>query len=120
MADAQLDHGEPDAYAAKAYLDQAKRLLDDGEVEGMSREGRSIVLHHATIAACDAVLAIDGVTIRGSEKGHSLRLAETQTRLGGELDDLFERLEDARDTRAAASYRAAPVPRQTSKPRSSL
>ena len=68
------------------------------------------MLHAAAIAACDAVLAISGWQVTGgSEGGHVLRLEEAHKCLGGGCGDLFERLDNARDRRIQASYRAGSI-----------
>lgn len=103
---AQLERIEKDVWAARDFLDQARKLLADGETEGLHDEGRQILLHAATVAACDAILAIDGLQVRGSEGGHVLRLEQAHKQLGEGHADLFERLDEARDRRIEASYRA--------------
>lgn len=110
MTDARVDRVEPDVWAARAFLEQAQRLLQDGAEERISPEGRQILLHGAVVAGCDAILAVNGRQIVGSDGGHRLRLATAQSLLPQDLDELFERLDDARMDRNEASYAAALLP----------
>lgn len=81
MTDARVDRVEPDVWAARAFLEQAQRLLQDGAEERISPEGRQILLHGAVVAGCDAILAVNGRQIVGSDGGHRLRLATAQSLL---------------------------------------
>jgi hypothetical protein len=103
---AQIERTEADPWAALEFLGQARRFLRDGRIERLSDEGRQVLLHNAAVAACDAILAINGLEVAGSEGGHALRFEEAHKRLGKGHSDLFERLEDGRDRRIEASYRA--------------
>lgn len=106
---AQVEYAGEDIWAAREFLEQARRFLADGRIEALHDEGRQVLLHSAAIAACDAILAIKGLEVTGSEGGHVLRLTEAHRQLGGLHRDLFERLNDSRDRRIQASYRAAAV-----------
>jgi hypothetical protein len=100
---------DPDRTLAERFLKQAKGFLSDGASAVVSRESRQVLLHNAAIAACDGVLAAEGFEVEGSEGGHGLRLEKAEKLLGGDLEDLFERLDSVRMTRADASYRAGLV-----------
>jgi hypothetical protein len=103
---AQVEQRGDDPWGALEFLAQARRFLRDGRIDDLSDEGRQVLLHNAAVAACDAILAINGLDVTGSEGGHLLRFEEAHKRLGGGHGDLFERLEDGRDRRIQASYRA--------------
>jgi hypothetical protein len=104
--EAQVERCGEDPWAAQEFLEQARRFLDDGRVECVSTAGRQVLLHNATVAACDAILAMHGLEVTGTEGGHVLRLEEAHRRLGRGHADLFERLDEGRDRRVNASYRA--------------
>jgi hypothetical protein len=110
MADASLRKIARDATLAAAFLAQAHRFLADGANPDNSHASRQVLLHNAVIAACDAVLAIEGYEVEGSEGGHRLRLEQAQRRLGSGLDDLFDQLDVVRLTRASVSCAAGFVP----------
>lgn len=68
-----------------------------------------MLLHGTVIAACDALLAVNGHRVIGSEGGHRLRISKSSELLHDSVE-LFERLNEARVSRNDASYAAAPVP----------
>lgn len=110
MTEARIERNEPDPWGAHQFLQQATRFAKDGAQSSNSAEGRQVLLHNAVIAACDAILAVDGFQVVGSDGGHRLRLETVPDLLGQDLEDLFDRLEDVRASRGDASYRAGPVP----------
>lgn len=110
MTRAEIERGGPDPYAANAFLGRAKQFASDGGTTQLSPEGRQLLLHAAVVAACDALLAIEGRSVVGADGGHQLRLDEAQRLLPGGHVNLFDRLEEARGSRNRASYSAAPVP----------
>lgn len=110
MTGARVRRISPDLTLAEGFLKQASGFLADGSTPSVSRESRQVLLHNAAIAACDCVLAAEGFEIEGSEGGHRLRLTKAEELLGGKLEDLFDRLDSVRMTRADASYRAGLVP----------
>jgi hypothetical protein len=91
---AQVEQRGDDPWAALEFLGQARRFLRDGQVDDLSDEGRQVLLHNAAVAACDAILAINGLEVTGSEGGHRLRFEEAHKRLGGGHHDLFNLAED--------------------------
>ncbi|MGA2166253.1 MAG: hypothetical protein ABSH36_17555 [Solirubrobacteraceae bacterium] len=62
------------------------------------------------MAACDAILSINGKRIVGSDGSHRLRLEQAETLLRGDNRRLFATLEDSRASRNLASYAAGFVP----------
>ena len=110
MTEASLEHIAPDPWLARSYFLRALEFIGDGERSSLSAAGRQVLLHDAALSLCDAVLAINGRGVVGSEGGHVLRLEQTERLLGDGLHDLFERLDDGRLARGSASYRAAPIP----------
>jgi hypothetical protein len=112
MTDARVERIEPDPLLAADFLDQAKSFAADGAPNTLSAASRQVLLHSSVVAACDALLAINGRKIEGSDGSHRLRLTETQPLLGGDHHELFESLDEARVARNDVSYRAslAPLP----------
>ena len=99
MTKAELESIEPDAFLAAGFLDRASALARDAGVQGLGDEARLVLLHSATIAACDAALSINGWRVRGSDGGHRLRIRQTSALLGAEEPGLFDRLDDTRLSR---------------------
>lgn len=103
MTEARIEPTGPDPWLAAAFLARARLFAVDGSAE-ISAESRQLLLHSAAIAACDAVLAIEGRVVTGSDGGHRLRLVEAERILPGGHDDLFEALDEARSVRHDVSY----------------
>jgi hypothetical protein len=110
MTKAAVERVEPDPWLARAFLDSARSFVDDGSSERNSDASRQLLLHSAAIAACDAVLAVNGRRVTGADGGHKLRLEAAEDLLPDASDGLFVRLDDARMTRNEASYAAGLVP----------
>jgi hypothetical protein len=69
-----------------------------------------VLVHSAVIAACDAVLAANGLRVSSGDRGHVLRIDTALNHLDGDTEELNERLDAARERRNDASYSALPVP----------
>jgi hypothetical protein len=110
MTRARVERIEPNVWDARQFLARAVELLEDGGNETDTPANRVILLHTAAIAACDAVLSLNGRRVVGSEGGHILRLEEAEALLPADHRELFERLDENRLTRGEASYAAAFVP----------
>jgi len=110
MTDAQLERISPDAWLAGDFLGRAKLFAIDGARDQLRTESRQVLLHNAVIAACDALLAVKGYQVTGSDGGHRLRISKASELLPDAHVELFESLDDARVSRNDASYAAAPVP----------
>lgn len=106
MAEARLTRIIPDATLARSFLIRAQEFSADGARDRNSHASRQVLLHNAAIAACDAVLAINGFEVEGSEGGHRLRLEKAEQLLGDDHRSLFEELDDARLARGTVSYAA--------------
>ncbi|WP_445150541.1 hypothetical protein [Baekduia sp. Peel2402] len=100
----------PDPSTAREFLSQAETFFSDASSQDNSNESRALLTHQAAVAACDAVLTFEGQRIAGVDGGHDLRLATARTALGGDLIELFERLDESKSWRNDASYRAQVVP----------
>ncbi|HEX8085126.1 MAG TPA: hypothetical protein VF529_12615 [Solirubrobacteraceae bacterium] len=106
MTDAQLERIEPDPFLANAFLLRARGFADDASLAGLGAEGRQVLLHGATIAPCDAVLAINGFQVVGVEGGHVLRIEQAAAFLPGVDQALVDQLDDTRVSRNQVSYAA--------------
>src|SRR3954469_6885902 len=106
MSEARLERIVPDPTLSAAFLGRARRFLADGSDKSNARESRQVLLHSATIAATDSILAINGFEVEGSDGGHVLRLEKAEELLDADLADLFEQLDAVRMTRARVSYAA--------------
>jgi len=56
VSEARLESVYTDRIRAQEFLVHAEELLEDAQVEGLRTAARSIVLHAAVVAACDALL----------------------------------------------------------------
>jgi hypothetical protein len=110
VTEARVEETDFDPWAAKLFLSQAQALLADGSRNEISGEGRQLLLHSAAMAACDAILAIHGKRVVGTEQGHQRRLEGTQGLLSNDYHQLFDHLDEGRVARNAVSYRAGFVP----------
>ena len=105
MTDASAEHVPADPAMARVYLDQADRLLADGDQEGTSRDGKQILYYQACASAMEGVLLAGGRRVAGGDGAHVLRLSEASALLDFD-EDLRERLDIQRETRHEVSYRA--------------
>ncbi|HEX7245207.1 MAG TPA: hypothetical protein VF245_06530 [Solirubrobacterales bacterium] len=110
MTDARVEQVPADRVSAREYLAQGKLFFDDAVQGGLSTESRQVLLHQATICACDAILLAAGLRVSVGERGHVLRLETALNQLPEDTSDLFEALDASRAMRVEASYRALPVP----------
>jgi glycine cleavage system aminomethyltransferase T len=106
MTDARLERVAADRHGAREFLGQAKRFLADSEIAGLSSESKSVLLHNATIAACDGILQANGHRVTSGDKSHVLRLETALGFLPGDTEELLERLDASRERRNEASYSA--------------
>lgn len=110
MTEASIERIEPDPWLARAFLERSRTFLADGSVDTLAAESSQVLLHGAAVAACDAVLAVNGRRVIGADGGHRLRLTTAERFLPDAPADLFVRLDDVRVTRNEASYAAELVP----------
>jgi hypothetical protein len=106
MTDASIERIAPDPRLATDFLTRARQFAGDAAHRDLAPESRQLLLHQAVVSCCDAVLAIEGRRVVGSDGGHRLRIGEVSKLLPGDHWELFERLDDARMTRNRVSYGA--------------
>jgi len=110
VTEARVERTAVDVWGARAFMGRARELLSDGERSENTPASRMILLHSASMAACDAILSVNGRRIVGSDGGHVLRLEQAVALLAGDHRDLFARLEESRASRHGVSYAAGFVP----------
>jgi hypothetical protein len=74
MTAARVETVHADRVRVREFLDQAERFTTDAEVDGLSTESRVILLHNATLAACDAILQSVGLRVTSGDGSHMLRI----------------------------------------------
>lgn len=107
MTDARVEKVYVDRVRAREFLDQADRFLLDADCATLSVESRSVLLHNATVCACDAILQAVGSRVTPGDRSHVLRLETALDQLDGDTEELFESLDASRERRNEASYAAA-------------
>jgi len=106
MADARVETVYQDRDGACAFLDQAETFLHDAGAAGLSSASRAVLLHNASVCACDAILQASGRRVTPGDGAHVLRLETALAELEGDTEDLFEALDASRAIRNEASYAA--------------
>jgi hypothetical protein len=109
VTDARVQQIHEDRETGRSYLAQAEDFLADARNEGNTNESRAVLIHSAVIAACDAVLAAEGLRVGSGERAHILRIDTALDQLDGDTTELNEALDAARARRNDASYNAMPV-----------
>jgi len=110
MTDARIDQVYTDLLAAREFLAQAETFLADADVDALTAESKAILLHSATVSACDAILQAVGLRVTSGDGSHVLRIEAALEQVDGNTEDLLERLDASRARRNEASYAAAFVP----------
>jgi hypothetical protein len=110
MTDARVEKIYTDRVRAHEFLDQADRFRSDADTTDLSTESQSVLLHNATICACDAILQAVGLRITSGDRAHVLRLETALDQLDSDTEELLESLDASRERRNEASYAASFVP----------
>jgi hypothetical protein len=111
VTDARLEDVHPDRVTAREFLAQADELFADAGADGLRTASQAILLHNASIAACDAILQAAGKRVTGGDGAHALRIDTALGVVGGDTEDLADRLDATRERRNEASYRAGVIAR---------
>lgn len=109
MTEARVENIYEDRVRAREFLGQADRFLLDADCATLSVESRSVLLHNATVCACDALLQAGGLRVTPGDRSHVLRLETALEQIDSDTEDLFEDLDASRERRNEASYAAAVV-----------
>lgn len=110
MTDARVDSVYADRVRAREFLDQAERFWIDSNNRDLNDESQAVLLHNATVCACDAVLQAVGLRVTVGDNAHALRLETTMEQLGGATEDLHEGLDASRQRRNEVSCAASFIP----------
>jgi hypothetical protein len=106
LSDARVEKVYEDPVRAREFLAQAQAFLADGETATLSAPSQAILLHNATICACDAILQAAGLRITSGDRSHILRLETALEQIDSDTEELLDRLDAARERRNEASYTA--------------
>jgi hypothetical protein len=106
LTDARVEETYPDRHGARVFLDQAETFLRDARNTGLSPESQIVLLHDASICACDAILHALGKRVTPGDGSHELRLKAAVPHLGDDTEELLEALDASRVRRNEASYTA--------------
>lgn len=104
MIEARVEKVYADRLDARTHLAQAEKFQTDADVEALSAESRSVLLHNAAISASNAILQAAGLRVTSGDGSHLLRLETALDQLNQETGDLLERLDASRSRRNEASY----------------
>jgi hypothetical protein len=110
MTEARVEQVHADRIGARVFLAQSERFFEDANLSRLRSESRSVLLHNAAIAACDAILQAAGQRVTPGDRSHMLRLETALGHLDGDTEELLERLDASRERRNEASYAAGFVP----------
>jgi hypothetical protein len=110
MTEARVEQVHADRIGARVFLAQSETFFEDANLSRLRSESRSVLLHNATIAACDAILQAAGQRVTPGDRSHILRLETALGHIDGDTEELLERLDASRERRNEASYAAGFVP----------
>lgn len=106
MSDARIEKVYVDRVTAGEFLAQAELFLADAGAATLSEPSQAVLLHNATVCACDAILQGVGLRVTPGDRSHVLRLEHALKQVDGDTDELLERLDASRVRRNEASYAA--------------
>lgn len=106
MTDARVERVYADRVGARGFLAQAELFLADAITTTLSAPSKAVLLHNATVCACDAVLQAVGLRVTPGDRSHVLRLETALRELPDDTEELLERLDASRARRNEASYAA--------------
>ena len=110
MTESRVEQVHADRIGARVFLAQSEAFFEDANLSGLGSESRSVLLHNAALAACDAILQAAGQRVTPGDRSHILRLDVALSHLDGDTEELLERLDASRERRNEASYAAGFVP----------
>jgi len=106
VSDARVEKVYPDRVGARDFLTQADTFFADANSPSLSTPSRAVLLHNATVCACDAILQAVGLRVTPGDRSHILRLETALDELNRDTEELLERLDASRERRNEASYAA--------------
>ena len=106
MSDARVEKVYADRVGAGEFLVQAEMFLADAETATLSSPSQAVLLHNATVCACDAILQAVGLRVTPGDRSLFLRLETALDQVDSDTEELLERLDASRARRNEASYAA--------------
>jgi hypothetical protein len=106
VSDARVEKVFEDRVSAREFVQQAEAFFADAEAASLSAPSRAVLLHQATVSACDAILQSAGLRVTPGDGSHVLRIEAALEQLDGNTEELLERLDASRARRNEASYAA--------------
>lgn len=106
VTDARVEKVYADRVGAGEFLAQAELLLADANTATLSAASKTILMHNATVCACDAILQAVGLRVTPGDRSHILRLETALDQADHDTEELLERLDASRERRNEASYAA--------------
>jgi len=106
VTEARVEKVYADQVGAREFLDQAELFMADAEVNALNAISQAVLLHNATVCACDAILQVAGLRVTPGDRSHVLRFETALEQLEADTDELLERLDASRERRNEASYTA--------------
>ncbi|HEX8645462.1 MAG TPA: hypothetical protein VF715_01085 [Thermoleophilaceae bacterium] len=111
MTEARVQRIYEDRVTAREFLEQAEVFMRDARKAGLDAISQAVLLHNATVCACDAILQAAGLRVTAGDRSHTLRIETALDQVDDDTDDLLDRLDASRELRNEASYRAGFVAR---------
>lgn len=109
MTDARVEKVHADQIGATEYFSQAELFARDADTKALTAISQAVLLHTATVCACDAILQSAGLRVTPGDRSHALRLTTALNEIEADTDELLERLDASRERRNEASYAAGIV-----------
>lgn len=106
MTEARVERVYADRVGARGFLQQAETFMRDAGADDLDAISRAVLLHNATVCACDAILQAAGLRVTPGDRSHILRLRSALAELDFDTEELLERLDASRERRNEASYAA--------------
>lgn len=106
MTAARVEGVYADHVGAREFFEQAEIFMADADTNALSAVSVAVLLHNATVCACDAILQAVGLRVSPGDGSHVLRLETALDQLDGDTEELLERLDASRERRNEASYAA--------------
>jgi len=85
-----------DRVSAREFLLQAEGFLADADAASLSAPSRAVLIHQATVSACDAILQSAGFRVTSGDGSHMLRIQAALEQVDGNTEELLERLDASR------------------------
>jgi hypothetical protein len=106
VTDARVEKVYADRVRAREFFAQAQRFAADAAAAELSAASQVVLLHNATVAACDAILQSVGLRVTSGDGAHMLRIEAALDQVDDDTEELLESLDASRERRNEASYAA--------------